>query len=143
MAEFVETECAKCHERFGLLAKTDELLRRTGQGFNCPWGHALHYPLGPSEETKLRRERDRLKQQMARKDDEIAQERGWRHEAEAAAKGAERRVSAARGQITKLKKRAAAGVCPCCNRHFQELQAHMATEHPAYEIEPIVLDGTA
>jgi hypothetical protein len=140
MSEFVETRCARCKERFCLTAETDALLRRSGQSFHCPWGHPLHFSLGPSEADKLRLDRDRLKQQVAQRDDEIKQERGWRQEAEAAAKGAERRVSAARGQITKLKKRASAGICPCCNRHFQELQAHMATEHPTFEAEPIVLE---
>ena len=49
-----------------------------------------------------------------------------------AREGAERRASAARGQVTKLKNRAAAGVCPCCNRQFQNLKNHMATKHPEF-----------
>lgn len=45
---------------------------------------------------------------------------------------AERKLSAAKGQMTKLKKRAAAGVCPCCNRTFHNLARHMETKHPEH-----------
>jgi hypothetical protein len=37
-----------------------------------------------------------------------------------------------------MKKRAVAGVCPCCNRHFRELERHMASKHPKYASEPMV-----
>ena len=39
---------------------------------------------------------------------------------------------AAKGQISKLKKRASAGVCPCCNRSFQNLRRHMGNKHPEF-----------
>ena len=44
----------------------------------------------------------------------------------------DRSRSAYMGQVTRLKNRAANGVCPCCTRHFQNLQAHMAKKHPDY-----------
>lgn len=47
-------------------------------------------------------------------------------------RAAERQVSSAKGQLTKARKRAAAGVCPCCNRSFVQLARHMATKHPDY-----------
>lgn len=31
-----------------------------------------------------------------------------------------------------LRNRAAAGVCPCCNRTFEQLGRHMTTKHPEY-----------
>ena len=43
--------------------------------FCCPYGHRAHYPAGPTAEDKLRRERDRLAQQIAQRDDEIARQR--------------------------------------------------------------------
>lgn len=54
---------------------------------------------------------------------------------------AERRVSAAKGQVTKLKNRTAAGVCPCCTRSFENLKRHMATKHPAFTDEPQAADN--
>lgn len=29
-----------------------------------------------------------------------------------------------------IKKRVQGGACPCCNRHFVQLERHMATKHP-------------
>jgi hypothetical protein len=84
-----------------------------------------------SETDNLRRERDLLKQQLAQKDDEIKWQREHRL-------GAERRVIAAKGQITKLKKRAKAGTCPCCKRTFHNMAEHMKTKHP--DFDPKVVD---
>ena len=44
----------------------------------------------------------------------------------------ERSHTATRGHLTRTKKRVAAGVCPCCNRTFQNLARHMKGQHPEY-----------
>jgi hypothetical protein len=36
---------------------------------------------------------------------------------------------ATRGHLTRVKKRVQNGVCPKCNRTFQNLQRHMASQH--------------
>lgn len=136
MTEFVSCTCAKCGEVFGLALGTEKALRHSEAGFHCPWGHELVFHLGESETDKLRRERDRLKQQAARLLEEADD---WRK----AAQGAQRQAAAARGQITKLKKRAAAGVCPCCNRRFVALAAHMEKKHPGFVAEPLDQDKAA
>lgn len=71
-----------------------------------------------------------LKQQLARKDDEIAAQRRLRDHAE-------RQASARKGQVTRLKNRAAAGVCPCCTRSFENLRRHMTTKHPTFKAEEV------
>ncbi len=44
---------------------------------------------------------------------------------------AERRQHAAtKGKLTKMRKRIAAGVCPCCNRSFKQVRQHMERQHP-------------
>lgn len=45
---------------------------------------------------------------------------------------AERSASAYKGRVTRLKNRAAAGICPCCTRHFENLHRHMSTKHPDF-----------
>lgn len=40
---------------------------------------------------------------------------------------------AQKGQNTRLKNRIAAGVCPCCNRSFQNVARHMAGQHPDFQ----------
>ena len=42
----------------------------------------------------------------------------------------ERSHSATKGHLTRAKKRHRAGLCPCCNRQFQDLVRHMASKHP-------------
>lgn len=44
----------------------------------------------------------------------------------------ERSHAATRGHLTRTKKRGGHGVCPCCNRTFQQLARHMKSKHPDY-----------
>lgn len=127
--------CCQCKMEFGLNDEFERVARQTSQLFSCPAGHKQHFPQGESESEKLRRERDRLQQRVAEYQDY------WQEASDRAAK-AERRVSAAKGQITKLKNRASKGVCPCCNRHFTNLEQHMANKHPAFMNEPDAADLT-
>lgn len=38
-----------------------------------------------------------------------------------------------KGLLTRMKNRVGNGVCPCCNRHFKNLQGHMKTKHPEFK----------
>lgn len=96
--------------------------------FFCAYGHGQVFSVGESEETKLRRERDRLAQRLAERDDEIKRQREMRY-------ATERQLSATRGVVTRIKNRVGHGVCPCCNRTFGDLSRHMATKHPTYAAE--------
>ncbi len=131
---YKDVTCCSCGMTFGVPSAWEKARREDHAGFKCPNGHSLLFD-GPSPAEKLaetlRLERDRLKQQLAQKDDEVEWQRTQR-------KTEERRVIAAKGQITKLKKRAKAGVCPCCNRTFANMAAHMKTQHP--DMDPNVID---
>lgn len=131
MARLVEIDCYRCKEPFGLAEDTYRVLLRSHAQFFCPHGHGQHFMEGESEETKLRRERDQLKQRIAYKDDMI-------REAEARAEHERRRANGYKGHATKITKRAKAGVCPCCNRSFENLRRHMASKHPTFT--PIDVD---
>lgn len=89
--------------------------------FYCPYGHPQIYPAGESTLTLVRRERDRLTQQLAEKDDEINK---WKVTA--------RRHIAQSEKQAKTLRRVDKGVCPCCNRSFVALQRHMKTKHPDF-----------
>ncbi len=139
MSRFVEIHCYRCKEPFGLSPATYETLVRQAESgqFFCPHGHKQHFASGETEAEKLRRERDRLKQQIAMQED-------WRKDAEARAEAEKRRAAAFKGQATRLRTRAKAGICPCCNRHFTALERHMATKHPDFQREQPdlqVIDG--
>lgn len=135
MSGFTTITCGTCKEEFAIKTELYNVLRRNQQTFYCPHGHKRYYPLGPTEEDKLRQERDRLTQQLAQKDDAIAAERRRGDSLRDQRDYEQRRVAAAKGQVTRLKNRAAAGVCPCCNRSFQNLQRHMAHQHPGFPTE--------
>lgn len=90
-----------------------------GGSFYCPNGHAQHY-------TKT--EVQRLKEQL----EEVKRRAEW-NQAEAAT--LKRSLTAKKGQITKMKNRISKGVCPCCNRTFENLARHMNTQHPDYTVQ--------
>ena len=92
--------------------------RRNGGYHYCPNGHQQGWGKGNTEFDKLRRERDRAVQEQARLEQE--------------AREAEQRALKAEAATKRLKKRAAAGVCPCCHRTVSQMQKHMATKHPEY-----------
>jgi septal ring factor EnvC (AmiA/AmiB activator) len=94
----------------------------------CPNGHQVGWSKDESETAKLRRERDRLKQSQVR----LEQERA---EAWAVAERAQKECEKARKVATKLKTRAAAGTCPCCNRTVSQMAKHMKTKHPTFKAE--------
>jgi hypothetical protein len=140
---WTEMKCGQCGEQFCLLTTTYELLKRSSYIFYCPWGHQRHFPQGPSETDKLRQERDRLKQDAARLEDELRMARAAREHVAEQRDRAERRASAARGQVTRLKNRAAAGVCPCCNRSFENLKRHMDVKHKGFALEETAPIGSS
>lgn len=118
-----QISCGKCGIDFTVPDHWEQSRRNDHETFYCPNGHPRVFK-GESEAEKLRRERDRLAQQLAHKDDQI--------------KSRDKSLVAAKGQITKLKKRASAGTCPCCNRTFSNMAQHMKTKHP--EFDPKVVD---
>lgn len=107
-----------------------EQQRKSGGYHSCPNGHQWGWSKEASEDEKVRRERDRLKQQLAQKDDEIRSQREQRE-------AAERQAAARKGQITKLRNRVSAGVCPCCNRTVSQMAQHMASKHPGFKAEEV------
>jgi hypothetical protein len=122
--------CWKCKIKFWMPDDLEEVARRRGdvQVF-CANGHPGVFS-GKDVQTELERERDRLKQALAQKDDEIRYQQGQREQAE-------RRLNATRGVVTRIKNRVGHGVCPCCNRTFTDLQRHMHSKHPAYPKEQL------
>jgi hypothetical protein len=115
--------CGECSIPFAIPANLHEKVRATGQLFYCPNGHKIGYSESENQRLKIKAERE----ERWRKDAET-RARAARDQADAA----QRRVTAYKGTVTRMKKRASAGVCPCCTRTFQNVQRHMASQHPAY-----------
>jgi len=121
--ETLETiHCANCAITFAIPVRFDKDRRNDHASFYCPMGHINIYK-EESEAEKMRRERDIAFQKLAQKDDEIKQQISLREVAE-------RQAAAARGQVTKIKRRVDAGMCLHCRRTFSQLTTHMKMMHP-------------
>jgi|SRR5882724_2644917 len=114
--------CAECSILFAVPSRFNKARREDHNRFYCPSGHINIYR-GESEAEKMRRERDVAIQRVAQRDDEIKKQRLMREIAE-------RQAAAARGQVTKIKKRVGAGMCPHCRRTFSQLATHVEMMHP-------------
>ena len=109
--------CYLCAMVFAVPAEWKQFRRNDHASFYCPNGHGQSY-LARSEAERLKIDLEREQRQTA-----TFRER---------AIGAERAKDKAEKSIDRLKKRAAAGVCPCCNRTFAQLTEHMKSKHPQF-----------
>ena len=110
--------CYKCSVQFGMPKGMYNARRDDHNCFYCPSGHGQYFS-GKSETEKLQASLEYQKRMT---------------QYERAAKESARRSNAAiKGHQTRLKRRIANGVCPCCSRTFKDLEQHMANQHPEYE----------
>jgi hypothetical protein len=124
-ARFHFRECITCGVRHAMPAVLIERDRAKGGYRYCPNGHQQGWSTEASEGTMIRRERDRLKQEAARLEEENRQ--AW-----AAAASLRERTDKAEKATKRLKKRTSAGTCPCCNRTFGNMAEHMKHQHPEF-----------
>jgi len=107
----ITEECYKCGVTFAFPVEIYERCHRDHErSFYCPNGHGQVYT-GKTSEQKLK---ERLEQE-ARRNQELENRAG--------------RISK---NYMRMRKRVANGVCPCCNRTFQNLFRHMKSEHPDF-----------
>lgn len=123
MAQFVENQwletitCYKCAVLFAVPGKFKQKRREDGASFWCPAGHCQHYT--ETEVTRLKKSLERAEQ--------------MRDAASSRAATADRDKQAITAAHKKMRARIVNGVCPCCNRTFQNLMGHMKTEHPDFK----------
>lgn len=110
-------DCAECGIVFGLDEQFAARRRKDGRLFYCPNGHGLSWKKSLDDEA--------LKRRLASAEANVTHLRDQRD-------AAERSARSYKGQVTKIKRRVGKGVCPCCNRTFQDLARHMAGQHPDY-----------
>ncbi len=120
--ELKRTTCW-CGTPFMLPERLLSAAQNAGHTIYCPHGHTIVWK--ETEEIRLRRERDRLKQDQARLEEE-------KREAWATANAQLERAQKAERANKKLQKRASAGTCPCCSRTFQNMATHMKRQHPEF-----------
>lgn len=93
-------------------------------GLYCPLGHKFYFH--ESELDRERKRREQAEQRAQRADQRRQAERDLREHTEA-------KLRAQKGATTRARKRAAAGVCPCCHRSFENVRRHMTEKHPGFD----------
>lgn len=133
MSDQTQLQCGSCGVIHCIPTAMYESAKKEGGWWHCPNGHVRGWKDGTekTEIANLRRERDRLNQRVAERDDEITHQRDLRE-------GVERRLNATKGVVTRIKNRVGHGVCPCCTRTFGNLAKHMATKHADYAKSPVL-----
>lgn len=125
---FHQIECWVCGVNFAITSDSHSRLKENGKTFFCP--HGCRIAFGESKKDKEIRE---LKASIEARDRSIEARDRWLTDEK-------RSHAATKGQLTKTKKRIKHGVCPCCNRQFQNLQRHMENKHPDF-VEKVGPDG--
>lgn len=117
---YVVLICPECGTRFGMSQAFFDARKEDKKTWYCPNGHARVF-VGESRDDKIQRltgalDRERTKVEAYRKDLDYA-----------------KRATKAQGtRLRKLKERVKHGVCPCCQRTFQNLARHMNRQHPGF-----------
>lgn len=114
--ELTEINCGECGGTYAINERYRRQKEVKGQGWYCPYCQCSWGYYGNSENELLKKElaEEKLRKARALAD---ANEKGIL-------------LDKAVGSLNRLKRRIRAGVCPCCNRTFQNLAAHIKTKHP-------------
>lgn len=120
--ELVELQCGSCGVHHAIPKAMFDSAVEEGGFWTCPNGHSRGYREGRKAREAVQRERDIYKQKVAQLEDDIVALKKSR--------------AAVQGEYTKVKNRVAAGVCPCCNRSFENLHRHMKNKHPDFNVVP-------
>lgn len=108
--------CCECGTVFGLESQYKAARKADHKAFYCPNGHPLCF----GEETEV----DRLRRNVT-----FWQERA--RDQEKITRQERKRAESMKGQVTRIRNRISAGVCPDCNRTFRNLARHMTCKHGA------------
>lgn len=122
--KMIHIECGGCGQLFAMSKEFKNRRREDHKTWYCPNGCERHYP----HET----EKEELRRHLSETQEEVNKERGQRQSAENALDTARKQRNALKGHMGRIRKRTAAGTCPCCKRTFQALSTHMLKQHPGY-----------
>lgn len=124
MTKLVQIECGTCGVVHAIPEAMYDAKHKEGGFWQCPNGHSRGFSRG-----SLQKENERLKQDAARLEQIAAEQRRLREKAE-------KQLKKTAKKLMNVEKRAHAGVCPCCNRTFSNVQRHMETKHPEQTAHP-------
>ncbi len=123
---FAVKTCGKCGIHYGVPSDFMDHRKIDGATWYCPNGHPWVVA-----KTKVQELEEQVAQESKRREEAVDRANRQRERAIAA----ERTTIAYRGHLTRVKKRIGNGACPCCNRHFKNVEHHMKSKHPTYSAE--------
>lgn len=130
MLQFETIICYKCAIPFAVPTRYKQHLKDSQDSFYCPNGHSQSYT--KSTETILREKIQRIERQKEQEENYL---RSIISRKEELINSKSKEVKVLKSKHTKLKNRIANGVCPCCQRSFQNLHEHIKNQHPDYKTE--------
>ncbi len=113
-----EVDTCSCGGVYALPSNFIRQRRESHEAWNCPYCDRQRSFENSHENEILRNKVARLERSVERKQNSLDY--------------ANNRVRSLKGVITRTKKRIGKGVCPCCNRHFADVERHMQNKHPDY-----------
>lgn len=115
--------CNGCGIPYGLPEGFIEDRRRDHKSWTCPNGCVRLFRKDPDVEEQLKRQARNAEAQATALKDQL----------EAAVRETER----TKATLLRDRQRIANGVCPCCNRTFQNVLRHMQGQHPDYDVSKV------
>lgn len=125
LVSLTEINCGECGGTYAINERYRELQQEQGGTWNCPyckcgWGYSDN------------NDNSRLKKEKAKLEKRLQMEKNRREAAENESKHHKNVARSEKAAKTRIKNRIKNGVCPCCNRTFQNLASHMQNKHPDY-----------
>jgi hypothetical protein len=116
--------CYSCGVPFAIPSNLQRKFKDTRESFYCPNGHRQAYLKSTEEELRDKQQKElfqkNLEIQRLKRDSDGFQEL-WQNKIKE-----NKKLTL---QKKRIEKRIMAGVCPCCNRTFQNLAKHMENKH--------------
>lgn len=116
--EFTVINCGACGISFAVPEPWRLQKQRDHTGFRCPNGCSRAY-VGESDVERIAREKREAENKLQARV----------NEAEHARLVAEKELDKVKRAKRKIEARVSHGVCPCCDRTFENLAKHMETKH--------------
>lgn len=130
--EFVSITCCRsgCGLTFAVPERWSDDRRKDHLTFYCPNGHQQ----GFYGKTSLEKNLDIALAEKLRLESSLEFTRKQRDRAQKETIMQKGRATRFKNDRDRIKTRIANGVCPCCNRHFVNVERHMSTQHPKFKI---------
>jgi hypothetical protein len=129
---FEVIHCWNCGIAYGMTRALYERRQSDKKSFFCPNGHSAVF-LGESDKDRAQKLAGQLDQERTRLDQERQRSADYANQLAIS----QRTRKAVSTRLRKVKARVGHGVCPCCNRTFDQLAKHMASKHPSFANAPV------